>query len=81
MILKVFIFPVFWIWGPLHKSIKAGGRLASPRGTGGRLTSTKVNQRTIAVHSAALASHELVDVVQLVFAVGKHFFQIVFGDL
>jgi hypothetical protein len=41
----------------------------------------EIDEGTATVDGAALASHELVNVVQLVFAVGKHLLEVLFGDL
>lgn len=41
---------------------------------------TEINKCTTAVDSTAFASHELVDVVQFVFAVTEHLLEVLFGD-
>lgn len=43
-------------------------------------TPTEINKCTTAVDSAAFTSHELVDVVQFVFAVTEHLLEVLFGD-
>ena len=43
-------------------------------------SSAKVNQGTASVHGALFARNELIDVVQLVFAVRKHFAEILLGN-
>lgn len=44
-------------------------------------TSAQIDQGTAAVDSTALSSHELVDVVKLVLAVGEHLLEVLLGNL
>lgn len=39
-------------------------------------TTAKIDQSTVTVHSALLASNQLVDIVQFIFAVPEHLLQV-----
>lgn len=44
-------------------------------------TSAKVDQGTTSINRTLFSSHQLVNVVQFIFAVGEHFLEVFLGDL